>query len=80
MFIVPSIKKHPKIISCVLYFIQISEFSGSIKEIIDEESKQNPYKKFTNLVGRQINSIMLMYNCWVIVVVFHNILSFMTEL
>ena len=44
------------------------------------EHTKHPYKICTHLVGRKINSSLLMYQCCIMLVVFHNILIFMTEL
>ena len=41
------------------------------------ENTDQQYKICTRLVGRHNNSSLLMFQCWVMVVVFHNILSFM---
>ena len=41
------------------------------------ENTDQQYKIYIKLVGRHNNSSMLMFQCWVMVVVFHNILSFM---
>ena len=44
------------------------------------ETTEQKYKQCTNLVGRHNNSSLLMSQCWVMVVVFHNILSFMISI
>ena len=41
------------------------------------ENTYQQYKICTKLVGRHNTSSLLMFQCWVMVVVFHNILSFM---
>ena len=49
------------------------------KECLMREHAKKTYRIFTRLVGRHNSSSMLMYQCWFMVVVFHNILTFMTE-
>ena len=44
------------------------------------ENTEQQYKQCTSLVGRHNNSSLMMFQCWVMVVVFHNILSFMIQI
>ena len=52
-----------------------SEFGGIWKVFWMKEIKDQQYIICTKLVGRHNTSSLLMFQCWVIVVVFHNILS-----
>ena len=63
------------------FFIQIYLSLLEIyKECLMREGTKHRYKICTRLVGSQITQSMLIYNCWVMVVLFHNILSSMTKL
>ena len=55
----------------------ISEFGGNLEGMLDEGNYRSTVQIFTNLVGGHNNSSLLMFQCWVMVVVFHNIPSFM---
>ena len=50
------------------------------KECLMREHTKQPYIICTSLVGRHDYSITLVFQCWVMVLVFQNILSFMKEL
>ena len=76
----PSIKKNLELILCTLYFILIYLSSLEIwKECLTREHTKQQHIICTSLVGRRSNSNLLMFQCWVMVVVFHNILRFMTQ-
>ena len=77
----PSIKKTLEIIPCTLSFILIYLCLLEIcKEFLMIEHTEQQYRIRTRLVGRHNTSSMLMFQCWVMVAVFHNILSFMIQL
>ena len=61
------------------FYSNKSDFAGYLEEMLDEGKKKQPYRIFTILVGRQNYSSPHMFLCWVMVVMFHNILSFMIE-
>ena len=74
-------KKYPEVIIFTLSFIIIYLSLLEIrKELLMREHTEQPYIICTSLIGRHNYSSPLMFQCWVMVVVFHNILSFMTEL
>ena len=74
-------KKNLKIILCTLSFILIYlSFLEILKECLMREDAEKVQNIFTTLIGRHNNSILLMFQCWFIVVVFHNILSFMIQI
>ena len=59
------------------FYSNISEFSGNLQGMLNAGTlKKN--RICTSLVGRHNYSSPLMYRCWFMVVVFHNIFSFMT--
>ena len=73
--------KNLEIILCTLSFILIYLSLLEIwKECLMREDTEQQYKICTSLVGRHNTSSLLMFQCWVIVVVFHNILSFMIQI
>ena len=77
----PSIFKKLDIILCTLSFILIYLSLLEIwKECLMRENKKQQYRICTSLVGRQNTSSLLMFQCLVMVVVFHNILSFMIQI
>ena len=47
--------------------------------MLDDGTYKHTLKIRKNFFGRQITSSLMMYLCWVMVVVSHNTLSFMTE-
>ena len=63
-----------------LFYCNISEFSRPLQKNIDEGTYKTTIKICTSLVGRHNYSSPVMYPCWVMVVVFRNILSFMTDI
>ena len=68
-----------EIMPCIIYFYtNISEFYGNLEGIIDEGIYKRTIKICTRFVAKLINSKMLMYKCWVMVVGSHNFLSSMT--
>ena len=70
--------KNLEIIICTLFFIIIYLSSVEIWKVCwMRETTDQQYKICTKLVGRHNTSSLLMFKCWVMVVVFHNILSFM---
>ena len=74
------ILKQAEIIPCILYFISIYL---SVVEICKEcltRVCEKKHKIYTKLVGKKINSSLMMNQCWIMVVGFHNFLSSMTEL
>ena len=73
--------KNPEVIICTLSFILIYlSFLENWKECLMREHTKQPYRIFTSLVERHNSSSPMMFRCWLMVVVFHNILSFMTDL
>ena len=62
------------------FYSNISEFAGNLEGMLDEGKYRTINIICTILVGRHNNSSMMMFQCWVMVVVFHNILSFITQL
>ena len=74
----PSIWQNLELILCTLSFILIYLSLVEIwKKFWMREDKEQQYKICTSLVGRHNTSSLLVFQCWVIVLVFHNILSFM---
>ena len=62
------------------FYSNIYEFGGNLEVMLDEGNYRTTVQKCTKLVGRHNTSSLLMYQCLVMVVVFYNILSFMTEI
>ena len=63
-----------------LFYYNISEFAGNLQGILDEGTYKTTIQNMHKLGWKENYSSTLMYQCWVMVVVFHNILSFMKEL
>ena len=72
--------KNPELIICTLSFILIYMSLLEIwKELLMREHKKQPYRICTSFFGRHNNTSLLIFQCWVMIVVFHNILSFMIQ-
>ena len=80
-FRTPSIWQNMEIILCTLFLILIYLSLVEIwKECWMMETTEKQYKQCTSFFGRHISSSLLMFKCWVIVLVFHNILNFMIQI
>ena len=62
------------------FYSNISGFSGNLEVMLDEGNTEQQYRICTSLVERHNTSSLLMFQCWVMVVVFHNSLSFMIQM
>ena len=62
------------------FYSNISEFSGSLEGMIDEGTYKTTIQNMHKLGCKEKSSSPLMFRYCVMVVVFNNILSFMTEL
>ena len=58
------------------FYLDVSKFDGNFEENIDERMYKRTIKIFTRLVGRPINSRLLMYQCWFVVVGFQKFSQF----
>ena len=76
----PSIKKYRNNNMHTFFYYNISEFAGNLEGIIDEVTYKTTIQNMHKFVGRHNSSSQLIYQCWDMVVMFYNILSFMTKL
>ena len=63
-----------------LFYSNIYQFAGNLEGIIDVGTYKTFIQNMQKLRWKEITSLLMMYQCWFTVVVFHNILNFMTEL
>ena len=64
----------------IFFYSNISEFGGNLEGMLDEGRCRNTVQNMHKIGWKAQFSSLLMFPCWVRVVAFHNILSFMIQI